>query len=101
MNALPLLKHQIINICKVFNAEFNLTYKQDKICLFNSLWKNWYQVAVQSLVDFLKNINYRYPIAFSLYNCSAVYNIDGLAQHFSNSIANALELLQSCTKPSI
>ena len=28
-------------------------------------------------------------------------NIDGLAQHCSNCIANALELLQSCTKPSI
>ena len=26
--------------------------------------------------------------------------IDGLAQDCSNSIANALELLQSCTKPS-
>ena len=29
------------------------------------------------------------------------HNIDGLAQDCSNSIANALELLQSCTKPSI
>ena len=28
-------------------------------------------------------------------------NIDGLAQDCRNSIANALELLQSCTKPSI
>ena len=28
-------------------------------------------------------------------------NIDGLAQDCSNSIANAPELLQSCTKPSI
>ena len=27
--------------------------------------------------------------------------IEGLEQHCSNSIANALELLQSCTKPSI
>ena len=27
--------------------------------------------------------------------------IDGLVQGCSNSIANALELLQSCTKPSI
>ena len=26
-------------------------------------------------------------------------NIDGLVQDCSNSIANALELLQSCTKP--
>ena len=28
-------------------------------------------------------------------------HIDGLVQDRSNSIANALELLQSCTKPSI
>ena len=27
--------------------------------------------------------------------------LDGLVQNRSNSIANALELLQSCTKPSI
>ena len=29
------------------------------------------------------------------------HNIDGLVQDCSNSIANALEFLQSCTKPSI
>ena len=29
------------------------------------------------------------------------YHFDGLAQDCSNSIANALELLQSCTKPLI
>ena len=33
-------------------------------------------------------------------NCYKI-DIDGLAQGCSNSIANALELLQSCTKPSI
>ena len=31
----------------------------------------------------------------------SVYHIDGLVQDCSNSIANALELLQSCTKPSM
>ena len=30
-----------------------------------------------------------------------IYNIDGSVQDCSSSIANALELLQSCTKPSI
>ena len=30
-----------------------------------------------------------------------VIHIDGLVQDCSNSIANAMELLQSCTKPSI
>ena len=29
-----------------------------------------------------------------------IYQYDGLVQDCSNSIANALELLQSCTKPS-
>ena len=35
------------------------------------------------------------------YHINSRDNIDGLAQDCSNSIANALELLQSCTKPSI
>ena len=30
-----------------------------------------------------------------------LYGIDGLVQDCTNSIANALELLQPCTKPSI
>ena len=29
-----------------------------------------------------------------------IYDIEGLVQDCNNSIANALELLQSCTKPS-
>ena len=32
---------------------------------------------------------------------SMLHNIDGSVQDCSNSTANALELLQSCTKPSI
>ena len=39
------------------------------------------------------------PIGFNFHN--QLSDIDGLAQDYSNSIANALELLQSCTKPSI
>ena len=34
-------------------------------------------------------------------NFKLIPHIDGLVQDCSNSIANALELLQSCTKPSI
>ena len=30
-----------------------------------------------------------------------MYHVDGLVQDCSNSIANALELLQSCTKSSV
>ena len=33
-------------------------------------------------------------------NLQGTHDIDGLVQDFSNSIANALELLQSGTKPS-
>ena len=29
------------------------------------------------------------------------YDVDGLVQDWSNPIANTLELLQSCTKPSM
>ena len=32
--------------------------------------------------------------------CSSENQIDGLVEYYSNSIANALELLQSCTEPS-
>ena len=38
--------------------------------------------------------------ALQLLNCNYLY-INGLVQDCSNSIANALELLQSCSKPSI
>ena len=40
----------------------------------------------------------QHPQYFYLYGKE---NIDGVVQDCSNSIANALELLQSCTKPSI
>ena len=36
-----------------------------------------------------------------LLQCSMQYDIEGLAQDCSNSISNALELLQSSTKPLI
>ena len=47
----------------------------------------------------LENILCLYPIVRILY-ISPSY-MDGLVQGCSNSIVNALELLQSCTKPSI
>ena len=40
-------------------------------------------------------------IAFWTWNYSWIKHINGLVQDCSNSIANALELLQSCSKPSI
>ena len=54
---------------------------------------------------YIYKINYN--AARQQYQClkialiNMILYIDGLAQDCSNSIANALELLQSCTKPSI
>ena len=56
------------------------------LCL---LWESWIEMCVRS-VD-ISSIHWG--------NCGAY--IDGLAQDCSNSSALAMELLQSCTKPSI
>ena len=45
-------------------------------------------------------VEYRYWIGPLVPTCE-VAHFDGLVRDCSNSIANALELLQSCTKPSI
>ena len=47
-------------------------------------------------------LNIKFVRVFYLY-LNKKYNedIDGLVQDYSNCIANALELIQSCTKPSI
>ena len=42
---------------------------------------------------------FAFPVSIILH--FSMQNIDGLVQDCSNSIANALELRQSCTKPSI
>ena len=41
------------------------------------------------------------PGPYPTYNNTGIRHNGGLVQDGSNSIANALELLQSCTKPSI
>ena len=60
------------------------------ICYSSYIWishfKNWLQIPL--FKSFVTNYVY-------------IHHIDGLVQDWSNSIANALELLQSCTKPSI
>ena len=43
----------------------------------------------------------KFEFAQKMFYNTRLAHIDGLAQDCSNSIANALELLQSCTKPSI
>ena len=57
-----------------------------------------------SQVRHRQNVSYILSICCDkiLFNVGIVrQNIDSLVQDYSNSIANALELLQSCTKPSI
>ena len=53
-----------------------------------------------SLVVFSPNENTYIFIDFYENGCQSCY-IDGVAQDCSNSIANALELLQSCAEPLI
>ena len=47
-----------------------------------------------------RNITHGYKKRQTKYKLSLDTKTDGSAQDCSNSIANALELLQSCTKPS-
>ena len=46
-------------------------------------------------------ISLNYPKTYPQTWCISLSYLDGLVQDCSNSIANALELLQSCTKPLI
>ena len=97
------------------------------ICAWRKSWVNnrdagdlrrhraHYDVTVIKGVDFIKSYGHRDADEISLErwrwcqseNCSAkivktlVSYINGLVQDCSNSTANTLELLQSCTKPSI
>ena len=54
------------------------------------------RTGIMSLKNFTKKIGFR----LCLSNYTENY-IDGLMQDCSNSIANAMELLQSCTRPSM
>ena len=66
--------------------------------LMPSNWA-WYHSPLNSDVPNLtENL-----LDYKWFNCTWPVSeyMDGLVQDFSNSIANALELLQSCTKPSI
>ena len=65
------------------------------VCCQATTWINVNLLSVGSLGTYLGNLNQHIKIS-QFKNV----NIDGLVQDCSNSIANALELLQSCTKPS-
>ena len=57
------------------------------------------RISTICTISVLKN-NRKYVLIFPKTNSAWKELIDGLVQYCSNSIANALELLQSCTKPS-
>ena len=71
-------------ICEYHEENYFISYSRKHIFLYMH----------QMLLRYGTHTSGRVP-------CSHYYNIDGLVQDCSNSIANALELLQSCTKPSI
>ena len=66
-------------------------------------WENAETVGIACLNFLLEiSINKWWLRCNFSYAKTQIWNyIDGSVQDFSNSIANALELLQSCTKPSI
>ena len=89
-----------------------LKYKQlSNICVINMKYECTSRYPVWEILGpgFKVNIHTEIRITISLpvytYNIYiyqyAIYHIDGLVQDCSNSIANTLKLLQSCTKPSI
>ena len=77
----------------------------------NSNWLNgqckWNESTFWALLDYelLNQVNIRSLLTdrlqMSVHVNKSILHIDGFAQDCSNSIANALELLQSCTKPTI
>ena len=72
------------------------------MCQNRNLYKKKVRILLQRMgiksnnKDIFRTDRYHYNTAKTV-----VLLIDGLVQDCSNSIANALELLQSCTKPSI
>ena len=67
--------------------------------------KDWVKPAPNTCMSYQwlsATLQSRLPMNWS-YHCLALshWYIDGLVQDCSNSIANAMEFLQSCTKPSV
>ena len=58
-------------------------------------------VAAVEFWEWISNFIPHFPVNVIIHQGAkgANYLIDGLVQDYSNSIANALELLQPCTKP--
>ena len=105
LHSLVLYHHQIwhnlwnIIIChlqNVSNVQLDFVSFSDTCESNNRLIKKWYWLCrgcCGALFYFSPNYQWLCQTTIS--------NIDGFAQDCSNSIANALELLQSCAKPLI
>ena len=100
---LPLFPHCCIpwspGIAVEYNMILNITQREVfllKLCSDNKPRKRHHihRPSAQVMEIFLSSLETRYREMSREH-----YSIDGLAQDCSNSIANALELLQSCTKP--
>ena len=83
---------------------YTIKYVQSFVLLYLVLVRltfHWiYQMHLHNSSCFVGTWTIIYPYSSGLCHCHW-NNIDGLVQDCSNSIAYALELLQSCTKPSI
>ena len=66
----------------------SLLQVSDRLYFCEDSWENWLRCNDTALYILLPH-------------CGLVPHIDGLVQDYSNSIGNALELLQSCTEQSI
>ena len=104
----------VYNLCRNFNSKTRLDIESDMQHV--SHFQNWYAYIYHSFTKV--NIPYiahtfvwhiipfwtwllRHPKYLSLMWAMFFYHINGLVQDCSISIAKALEILQSCTKPSI
>ena len=58
-----------------------------------------FKVAVNSLVSLKRNRKHKWNVGIQGPGFDPLLHMNGLAQDCSNSIAKALELLQSCTVP--
>ena len=86
-----------LQICKI---EQDLIIKFHQ-CSQNTLGKYPYEAKNINRSYILMHISIHKGWSIFIYRPIEMWHINGLVQDCSNSIANALELLQSCTEPSI
>ena len=94
--------HAVIYQKVYFHFESNLLHASENYSCACSFWAEYHHskhFAVWNVIDEFKWKSIK--IVFLLMPPQRGHHIYGLVQNYSNSIANAMGLLQSCTKPSI